>query len=79
MKKLLSSLVISSFLFISCEKEETIHQTPCNGNCGTNYIVVYENQEIFPNVNGHYEVEWDGTNNFGQNAREYFCPFCLWI
>ena len=23
-----------------------------------------QNQEIFPNVNGHYEVEWDGLNYF---------------
>jgi hypothetical protein len=53
----------SILLFASCEKE-TIHQTPCNGNCGTNYIVVYENQEIYPNSNGYYEVPWNGLEYF---------------
>jgi hypothetical protein len=36
------------------------------------FIVVYKNQEIYPNVNGHYEVEWDGLDYFqikGSNIR----------
>ena len=63
MKKLLLSLSIIS-LFSSCVKEETIHQTPCDGNCDASFIVIYKNQEIFPNINGHYEIEWDGLNYF---------------
>ena len=62
MKKLLLSLSIISLF--SCTKE-TIHQDVCiNGNCDANYIVVYKNQEIFPNGNGHYEIQWDGLNYF---------------
>jgi hypothetical protein len=48
----------------SCTKQETIHQSVCNGNCDATHIVVYKNQEIFPNINGHYEIEWDGLNYF---------------
>ena len=62
MKKLLLSLSIISLF--SCTKE-TIHQDVCiNGNCDATHIVVYKNQEIFPNGNGHYEIEWDGLNYF---------------
>ena len=62
MKKLLLSLSIISLF--SCTKE-TIHQDVCiNGNCDANYIVVYKNQEILPNINGHYEIDWDGLNYF---------------
>ena len=60
-------LILIYFLIIllaSCTKEETIHQTPCDGNCGTNYTIVYENQEIFPNPNGHYEIPWNGLEYF---------------
>ena len=62
MKKLL--LILSIISLFSCTKE-TIHQDVCiNGNCDANYIVVYKNQEIFPNGNGHYEIQWDGLNYF---------------
>jgi hypothetical protein len=48
----------------SCTKQETIHQSVCNGNCDATHIVVYKNQEILPNINGHYEIDWDGLNYF---------------
>jgi len=57
-------LILSLIFAPSCTKQETIHPTACNGNCDTYYTIIYENQEIFPNVNGHYEIEWNGLNYF---------------
>ena len=51
-------------LFSSCTKQETIHQSPCNGNCDAQYGVIYKGQPIFPNSNGFYEIQWDGLNYF---------------
>ena len=51
-------------LVTSCTKQETIHQSPCDGNCDTYYDVVYENQIISPNSNGYYEIDWNGLNYF---------------
>jgi hypothetical protein len=56
-------LILSLIFAPSCTKE-TIHQSPCNGNCDSDFIVVYKNQEILSNGNGYYEVEWDGLNYF---------------
>ena len=57
-------LILSLIFAPSCTKE-TIHQDVCvNGNCDANYIVVYKNQEILPNINGHFEIDWDGLNYF---------------
>jgi len=57
-------LILSLIFAPSCTKQETIHQSVCiNGNCDATHIVVYKNQEILPNINGHYEIEWDGLNN----------------
>ena len=65
--KTIIALIILAIVLIftpSCTKE-TIHQKVCiGGNCGANYIVVYKNQEIIPNGNGHYEIDWDGLNYF---------------
>ena len=62
MKKLLLSLSIISLF--SCTKE-TIYQDLCvNGNCNSQFTVIYKNQEILPNANGHYEVEFDGLEYF---------------
>lgn len=47
----------------SCTKEN-IYPTPCNGNCGTSYEVIYKNQLMTTNGNGYYEVEWDDLNYF---------------
>ena len=45
--------------------KKTIYQDLCvNGDCESQFIVVYENQEILPNANGHYEVEWNGLEYF---------------
>jgi hypothetical protein len=62
MKKLLLSLSIISLF--SCTKE-TIHQDVCiNGNCDATYTIIYKGNEILPNTNGHYEIDWDGLNYF---------------
>jgi hypothetical protein len=52
-----------SMLFNSCKKE-TIYPSLCNGNCDAYYTVVYENQEIIPDSNGYYNVDWNGLNYF---------------
>ena len=57
-------LILSLIFAPSCTKQETIHQSVCDGNCDATHIVVYKNQEIFPNGNGDYEIEWDGLNYF---------------
>ena len=56
-------MVIAILLAPSCTKE-TINQTPCNGDCETLYTVIYKNQLINQNLNGYYEIEWDGLNYF---------------
>ena len=66
MKKLLLSLSVISLL--SCTKQ-TIHQSPCDGNCDTHYDVIYENQIISPNSNGYYEVDYSGLNYFQVKGR----------
>ena len=62
------ALIILSIILVftpSCTKELRLFPDIClNGDCGTNYIVIYENIEIFPNSNGHYIVEWNGLNYF---------------
>ena len=57
-------LILSLVFAPSCTKQETIHQSVCNGNCDATHIIVYKNQEIFPNGNGDYEIKWDGLNYF---------------
>ena len=56
-------MVLLLLLAPSCKKV-TINQSPCNGNCDSNYGVVYKNQPIFINSNGYHEIEWDGLNYF---------------
>ena len=49
----------------SCTKQQdTIYPSLCNGNCDTNYEIVYKGLPIFPNSNGYYEIQWDGLNYF---------------
>ena len=55
-------LILSLIFAPSCTKEK--FSSPCNGDCETNYWVVYKNEVINPNSNGYYEVEWDGLNYF---------------
>ena len=52
-----------SMLFASCEKYEVIYPTPCDGNCDTDFEIIYEGLPI-QSTNGYYEVEWDGLNYF---------------
>tara|TARA_B100001094_G_C17866389_1_gene639937 strand:- start:50 stop:706 length:657 start_codon:yes stop_codon:yes gene_type:complete len=56
--------MFSVLLLGSCSKERVYQDLCINGDCESQFIVVYENQEIFPNANGHYEVEWNGLNYF---------------
>tara|TARA_R100001163_G_scaffold54998_1_gene42373 strand:+ start:1261 stop:1956 length:696 start_codon:yes stop_codon:yes gene_type:complete len=51
-------------LLASCTKQEIIHQSPCDGNCGTYFDVVYENQVLTPNSNGYFEVDFNGLEYF---------------
>jgi hypothetical protein len=55
-------LILSLIFAPSCTKQK--FPSPCNGDCETNYWVVYKNEIINPNSNGYYEVEWDGLNYF---------------
>jgi len=60
----MKKLLYIALLFSSCTKQETIHPTACDGTCDTDYVVIYENQQILPNSNGHYEIDWNGLNYF---------------
>ena len=62
MKKLLV-FVFSIVLLGSCSKERVYQDLCITGDCESQFIVVYKNQEIFPNVNT-FELEWDGLNYF---------------
>lgn len=63
-KLLLFGLVL--FSLSSCYKEYygRVYQTPCDGNCNTNYTVIYKADTVPINANGYYEIEWDGLNYF---------------
>ena len=56
-------LILSLIFAPSCTKQ-SIHQSPCSGDCNAVYTIVYQNQEIYPNNNGYYEVEFNGLNYF---------------
>ena len=66
-------LVILAIVFVliiapSCTKQQdTIYPSLCNGNCDTNYEIIYKGLPIFPNSNGYYEIQWDGLNYFQIN------------
>ena len=51
-------------LFTSCTEYETIHQSPCDGTCDTQYSIVYENQVISQNSSGYFEIPFNGLNYF---------------
>ena len=69
MKKSTKTFFVFVFVFYllvilsSCTKQ-SIHQSPCNGNCDGNYTVIYQGVPIFPNANGYYEIDWNGLNYF---------------
>lgn len=59
------ALILSLIFAPSCTKEVRLFPNIClSGDCETAYIVIYENQEIYPNANGHYEIAWNGLNYF---------------
>ena len=62
MKKLCTLFII--LIVFSCAKEENYYPPLCDGNCQTNYTVVYQNQLITPNSNGYYEIQWNGLGYF---------------
>ena len=47
----------------SCTKEN-LFETPCSGDCGTSYEVIYKNELMSSNGDGYYEIEWDDLNYF---------------
>ena len=49
---------VTILLLASCTTQEIIHQSPCDGNCGTYFDVVYENQVLTPNSNGYFHCVW---------------------
>jgi|TARA_R110000796_G_scaffold209057_1_gene325407 hypothetical protein len=55
-------LVIVLCLHPSCTKQ-TIYATACNGNCDTEFEVVYQGLPL-QSINGYYEIKWDGLNYF---------------
>ena len=58
-------MVIILALCSSCYKHSRVFTKLCpTGDCEAVYDVVYKNQPILPNANGHYEIEWDGLNYF---------------
>jgi hypothetical protein len=63
------SYILLVLCFIGCKKYDNIYPTPCDGNCGTTYGVVYENQNISPNPNGYYEIHWNGSEYFQITGR----------
>ena len=56
-------LIVALILAPSCTKQSPYY-SPCDGDCDAIYTIIYQNQEIYPNTNGYYEVEWDGLNYF---------------
>ena len=63
------ALIYLLFLLVTSCTKQSIHQSPCDGNCDTYYDVVYENQIISPNSNGYYEIDWNGLNYFQIKGR----------
>ena len=57
-------LILTLIFAPSCTKYSKVFPTLCDGNCDANYTVLYKNQLIQPNTNGHYEIQWDGLNYF---------------
>ena len=57
-------LILTLIFAPSCTKYSKVFPTLCDGNCDVNYTVLYKNQLIQPNTNGHYEIQWDGLNYF---------------
>ena len=57
-------LILSLIFAPSCTKERIYQDLCITGDCESQFIVVYENQEILPNANGYYEVEWNGLEYF---------------
>ena len=58
-------LILTLIFAPSCTKLDLQEPSPCiNGNCETNYTVIYKGLPISQNQNGYYEIDWDGLNYF---------------
>jgi hypothetical protein len=58
-------LILSLIFAPSCTKEVYLFPDIClNGDCESQFRVIYKNQEIYPNINGYYEIDWDGLDYF---------------
>ena len=62
MKKLVLFLAVVLGL-LSCNKEKFYPPT-CIIGCGARYKVIYAGNEIKPNVDGFYEIDWNGLGYF---------------
>ena len=66
-KTIIAIIILAIVLMFtpSCKKLNQPQIAVCKtGDCETQFIVIYQNQEIYPNGNGDYEIEWDGLNYF---------------
>ena len=65
--------IISFFFFFpllfSCNKDDNNYPEPCkNGNCLTNYKIVYMGDTVPQSSNGFWEIEFAGLNYFQING-----------
>ena len=59
------ALILSLIFAPSCTKVEPIQGSPClDGDCNSTFQVKYKNQIITPNINGEYNITWEGLNYF---------------
>tara|TARA_B110000858_G_scaffold139062_1_gene157916 strand:+ start:44 stop:736 length:693 start_codon:yes stop_codon:yes gene_type:complete len=72
-KLLFPSLILSLILASSCTKLDSEFKSPCkDGDCNSTFQVVYKGQPINPNLDGSYDIEFDGLGYFqitGNNER----------
>ena len=62
-------LILSLIFAPSCTKQETIHQSVCDGSCDATHIVVYKNQEIYFQHLNHTDQDL--------NLQFPYCVTCL--
>ena len=56
-------------ILFSCNKENDNYPYPCkNGNCYTQYKIVYMGDTISQDSNGYWEIEYNGLNYFQLNG-----------
>ena len=59
------SLIVSLLLAPSCTKQNPMYKSPCeDGDCNSTFQIVYKGQPINPNLDGSYDIEFDGLGYF---------------